>query len=257
MPVLHHVIEARAVRLHRVRAPPRIRELTGTPVALRELVEDVVVALAGWHIDHARPLQQVVLHLEAVQPRAGALEVDLGVLPEPRGVVVAHRLRVAERLEQLVGVGEGVQVDRGVLGPRRQEVLQHLLVRDRLPRPRLPADHHRLARRGLQVLVHLLDGAVAVGPQRLPGPVNAAGLPLRAESSSPFGTVARQGCEGVQGDEHGAHAAVYLAPRVLAGQGVLLQVVKGLHIFQHGLHSQLRQRVHVGVCSLHDVHRLH
>lgn len=80
---------------------------------LDELVEDVIVALAGALKRDAALLEQVVLDYAALYHPL-AVEADLHELAEARAVVVAHRLRVAcgQQLRRVLGLGIRVILDR-------------------------------------------------------------------------------------------------------------------------------------------------
>ena len=70
-----------------------------------KLVEDVEVALPVPRLDNAAFLVQKVRHLAAQRPPE-AIELELEVLAEAGGVVVAERLSVAEGLKDGVGLEE-------------------------------------------------------------------------------------------------------------------------------------------------------
>jgi hypothetical protein len=121
------------------------------------LVKDVKVSLRVVDVDDPRALEQV-----RPDRRAGdsvvLIELNLDELPEPRRVVVSHRLRVSERLQERVGLQDlllhrprvvefDVAVAAGLAAvrvrapsPHVREVLHDLLRRLRLPRAGLAAD---------------------------------------------------------------------------------------------------------------------
>mmetsp|Transcript_50449 Transcript_50449/g.153434 ORF Transcript_50449/g.153434 Transcript_50449/m.153434 type:complete len:474 (-) Transcript_50449:195-1616(-) len=282
------VIEGRAVGLLDVIGDTQVLECFESAslperatLLLRQHVHDVVVPFPSGYMHKARPLEKVVVDLQtahdqwiarrqllarAARGRA-ALEVQLRVLAEPRGIVVADRLGVAEGLQELVGRRQlllaRVQARLPDLAPRPrpcsapfsayvQQVPQHLAVRHGLPSAGLAADDHGLPHGQLvgpglggrrpQALVDLLDGAEAVGAETLPRGGNGAVLALFPESVLPLLRVAGQLLARVEGDQHGAHLAVdrrdhgriaVCAGRLLAGLGPLLLLVESLHVGQH------------------------
>ena len=67
------------------------------------LVEDVVVALGVGELDNPGALQQVGPDSSPADAPS-LVELDLHKLPESRRVVVPHRLGVAKRLQQRIGL---------------------------------------------------------------------------------------------------------------------------------------------------------
>eukprot|EP00968_Pinguiococcus_pyrenoidosus_P029403 scaffold8552_cov267-Pinguiococcus_pyrenoidosus.AAC.1 len=82
--------------------------------ALRELVEDVVVALAILNLNEAALLQEEMLRLGADEAEVFAVE-QADVLAEARRVVVAHRLGVAKGLQNHVRLDEHALDELGLL----------------------------------------------------------------------------------------------------------------------------------------------
>mmetsp|Transcript_38331 Transcript_38331/g.84240 ORF Transcript_38331/g.84240 Transcript_38331/m.84240 type:complete len:314 (-) Transcript_38331:767-1708(-) len=101
---LRRVAAAARRRLARVGAHVGVLVRVGVDVVRRaigggdELVEDVVVALVGRLLDHARRLEQVGLDRSA-EDRALARDVDLRELAKARRILVEHGLGVSEGLE--------------------------------------------------------------------------------------------------------------------------------------------------------------
>ena len=123
-----------------------------------ELVEDVVVALAGLVSDDATLLEQVGLAVRsgeeaggdrpaAVRGLGGILDVELqaDVLAEARRVVVPDRPGVAERLEEGVGVQDAA--DDGVVA----RMVPDVMARPALRAGRLVDGHHHVV---ILLLVH-------------------------------------------------------------------------------------------------------
>ena len=71
------------------------------------LVEGMEVSLALLLLDHPGLLQEVVVDVTTDRV-ALEVEVDVHVLPEPRGVVVAVSLGIPKCLQNIVGLEENV-----------------------------------------------------------------------------------------------------------------------------------------------------
>mmetsp|Transcript_66995 Transcript_66995/g.193585 ORF Transcript_66995/g.193585 Transcript_66995/m.193585 type:complete len:1210 (-) Transcript_66995:420-4049(-) len=124
------------------------------------LVEDVVIPLALLLVADAHLLQKVCADPCTAQAAAGARqaglcqrllvarsELQLDELAEAAGVVVSQRPRVAERLEQGVGLQHLLLDIRylAILGPGERQELHHVLRRLCLAGARLAGDEHGLA----------------------------------------------------------------------------------------------------------------
>ena len=76
-----------------------------TPVALRcsfrKLVKDMEIALVCNLTDYPRLFEQVVCNVRADR-LSPLVELQLQVLPKPRGIVVTQRLCITERLQQWI-----------------------------------------------------------------------------------------------------------------------------------------------------------
>lgn len=112
----------------------------------QQLVEDVEVALAAHLGHHAGLLQEVVQDIAADR---SALEVklDVHVLAEARGVVVAVRLGIAEGLQHGIALQQLVldALDGGLIARAGGNELKDLLGGLRLAGTTLARDEHALA----------------------------------------------------------------------------------------------------------------
>mmetsp|Transcript_11804 Transcript_11804/g.50590 ORF Transcript_11804/g.50590 Transcript_11804/m.50590 type:complete len:349 (+) Transcript_11804:2371-3417(+) len=207
--------------------------------AVAELVKNVEVAFGVVHLNDPRALQQVRADRRAADG-VFVVELDLDELPEAARVVVSHRLRVTERLEQWVGlqhfllhrtsgaarVGALVDVPRAPAHVR--EIVHYLLRRLRLARAGLAGDQDALAR---VLSAHRLERRLGDGED------------VRAQLAQRVASVlihhvavvqVRQTLERVHRDED--------VPRVRVD---LVQPVAVLQVVQHARLVQVVERHHV------------
>mmetsp|Transcript_21539 Transcript_21539/g.52044 ORF Transcript_21539/g.52044 Transcript_21539/m.52044 type:complete len:276 (+) Transcript_21539:3972-4799(+) len=217
----------------------------------QQLVEDVVVSLPGPVVPDANLLEEVRLHLRALEhPRA--VESQLDELPEPGRVVVPERLGVTERLKDGVGLQDALHDAQlltalappldGVLregAAQRGEVEHDDLGGFRLSCAGLAADEDAL---GLALLGHHLavgsigDGVdvgregFGVGVAEVLGAQEAL-LPVGFED---FRGIKRQPLKRIHRNEHRSRPRVNLPPKVPLAHGVqyrrLVQVLQRDHI---------------------------